>query len=148
MVPTTVDETRKRDAVDAQWLTGILEENGYHDIKQVATSPATVAGFHQTRLNVILTVHPELGLITVLHASKMKKGGFGAHKDILEKLNKANQQSWRDTFYLDKDGDLAISAYITLGDEIPAKEIADFLEAESQAILQTVVVSGLREHLQ
>jgi hypothetical protein len=96
-----------------------------------------------------MRVHPELGLITVMSTWSLKKGGgFGAHKNLLERLNAANQRSWRDTFYLTSDGQgLGVSSYITLADQLSPTDITDHLAREASGFMEVVTVSQLREHL-
>ncbi len=103
---------------------------------------------HPSRPNVTIRVHPELGLITIVQLWGLKKGGgFGAHKNLMEKLNKANSQSWRDTYYITTEGDLGVSSYITLADQLSAEDITAHLARESEGFFTTVTVAGLREHL-
>ncbi len=133
-------------AVDGAWLRDVLSSCGY-DAKLV-DARTVAATYPAGRPNVRLAVHHELELITIIHYWHLKKGGFGSHKDLMEKINKANSESWRDTFYIDSDGDLAVSSYITLGEQMSATEIRQFLEKESMGFATTVLHSGLVEHVQ
>jgi Putative bacterial sensory transduction regulator len=139
-------DLRSGSSVDASWLQDILKSSGY---EPTVVDSRTVWGKHPgSRPNVRLTVHHELGLITIFHFWHLKKGGLGSHKDLMEKINKANAQSWRDTFYIDSDGDLGVSSYITLAEQMSPQEIQSFLEQESVGFATTVFQTGLVQHVQ
>ena len=138
-------DVRRRDDVNASWLMEVLRRNGY---EVSLTSEGAVFAKHSTRPNAILKVRPEVGIISILESWRVKKGGFGSHKDLLEKINKANSLSWRDTFYIDSDGDLGVSSFITLADELSADDITNHLLRENENFITTVVTSGLIEHVQ
>jgi hypothetical protein len=140
-------EIRERAAVDSAWLMEVLQSGGY-EVQRGSTDAEAMVAKHPARPNVILKIHPELGLITITHFWHLKKAGFGQHKDLLEKLNKANSESWRDTFYIDAQGDLAVSSYITLADHLAPEDVTSFLEREGMGFSQVVATSALKDHVQ
>jgi hypothetical protein len=129
----------KGNAVTADWLLEVLRSGGYDAGK---ADGGAVFGKHPIRPNVILKVHQELGLITIQHYWTLKTT-LGNQEALAEALNRANSQSWRDTFFVDRQGDLAVSSYITLGEEMSASEIGNFLERESSGFTTAIRDSGL-----
>jgi hypothetical protein len=141
-------QTRGHDAVDSAWLMEVLTSQGYQDVRRGTSDSQLVLAKHPNRPNLSVKVHPELGLISIKHYWHLKKAKFGGHKDLMEKVNEANSESWRDTFYIDRDGDLAVSSYITLADQVSADDIASFLDRESGGFALVVAQSGLAEHME
>lgn len=139
-------EMRSPTQVTRAWLDEILRNAGY-TTKPGERDPEVIAATHPTRPNLSVKLHPELHLIVLVHFWGLKKGGFGSHKNLMEALNKANSVSWRDTFFIDQEGDLGVSSYITLADELSEATIADFLEQEAQGFQTAIIRSGLIEHV-
>ena len=133
-----------RDAVNVEWLKAVLSEADY----AVTDGPeGTVLAKGSGKPNVVAKIVPGMSIILFRTIWGMKKGGFGAKKDILKEVNEANRESFIETFYTDTDGDLWTSSYIVLTEDITPNDVINFLQRETVAFLAVAQKSGLWEHM-
>jgi hypothetical protein len=125
--------------VTPEWLRGVLGRAGYEATLSSQSENAVVAK-HPQRPNVTLTIRRDLGAITCATWWSGKKTGWGQEKNLMAALNRANSKSWFDTFCVDGDGDIMISAYITLDTRISESDVLGFLERE--ALSQMALLSS------
>lgn len=129
--------------VTREWVQDVLRKAGY-DAKLSDTDANTVIAPHPNRINLVVTIRRNLGLITFQSWINMKKPGWGQDKALLVAVNEANASSWRNTYALDKEGDLSLSAYIFLARALSDQDITHFLENASDEFFAVVSASGLR----
>jgi hypothetical protein len=103
---------------------------------------------HPSRPNIVCLIKENWGILEFITFYKSQKG-HGKEKQLHEAVEKANETSPFATFYIDKDGDMAISSYIVLverglteGDvtRFLAKTAENFWLVSAQAGLKDVVV--------
>lgn len=127
-----------------EWIREVVANDGY----DVSIESDFVRAKHDSRPNVLIKIRPELGLLTVSHFWGMKKPGFGGAGKILEALNRANSMSWISTFFRDDDGDLGVTSYVVLTNDVSAHDLRTFLERESTKFKEVLLLSGLHEYVQ
>ena len=137
-------EGKAPDEVTREWLRDVLSGDGY-DVKFSEKDPNAVHAKHRVRPNILITVRTNLSLITIQHWWGIKKPGWGGDARLRAALNDANARSWRDTFSLDKEGDLTVSAYIVLPHRLTDQDILGFLDKEAIGFVETLRASGLQE---
>jgi hypothetical protein len=135
-----------RASVSKQWLETIFKQAGY-EVTELPGVPGDAFGArHPTMPNRIVRLLPT-GIISFQTIYGAKSGGFGAKKEIEQEVQQANRESFLDTFYLDKDGDLWTSSYIFLTDHITGTDILRFLDMEHTSFMMEVATTGLVKHL-
>ncbi len=144
--PVQVDEGKTPGEITRDWLMGVLTRAGY-DVTPAEKDPEAILAKHAKRINVLVTVRRNIGLITLSSFWNTKKPGWGQEKTMLTALNAANARSWINTFSVDKDGDIGSSAYIVLTTRITEADIVKFLERSSDSFFETVRNCGLMEFL-
>lgn len=143
---TAPTEAVAREAVSKQWLETIFRQAGY-EITELPGMPGQAFGAkHPTMPNRIVNLLPS-GIISFRTVYGAKPGGFGAKKEIEHEVEQANSESFVDTFYLDKDGDLWISSYIFVTDHITGADVLRFLDLEHSSFMVEVAKTGLVRHL-
>ncbi len=140
---TTMDPVA-RESVSKEWLEAIFKAAGY-EVEDVAQDGIFLAK-HPVLPSRVVRYIPGIGIITMRTPFPMKAGGFGGKKDIEKAVEKANSESWLDTFYLDDDGDLWTSSYIFVTDHISGADVTRFLAAETTQIMVELEKSGLAKH--
>ena len=144
--PVSTGPGKKPDEVTREWLMEVMSRDGYQ-VQASDKDANTILAKHQTRPNIVVTIRKGVGLITIQSWWTLKKSNWSQDKAFVVALNEANAQSWFDTFAVDKDGDLTVSAYITLAQELTEQDILGFLERESLSFATTVKSSGLMNYL-
>ena len=138
-----------RDAVTLEWLEGVLTRAGY-ETKISPQAPEQVLAKHTSRPNVSAKVLKNQGIIlfTSFWGLKKSAGGiFSGGDKTPEALNGANNLSFYLTFSRDKDGDLMVSSYIFLTEEVSEADVESFLERSAISFYQVVANCGLKDHL-
>ncbi|MDQ7794960.1 MAG: YbjN domain-containing protein [bacterium] len=132
--------------VSPEWLAHLLCQDGYYDV-EVTPDEEVVRGKHKTRPNIVLRIRRDLGCLTMLHWWSLKPSGIFGGGSVQTAVNKANNISWLNSFYLDKDGDLAVSSQIWLGRQVGSEDILTFLDRNAKDFMAAVAASGLQQHL-
>jgi Putative bacterial sensory transduction regulator/zinc-ribbon domain len=143
--PVASGEGKSPAEVNPEWLTGVLKRAGY-EVAPAEKDQDAVLAKHAKRLNVVVTVRRGISLITVSSFWGTKKG-WGQEKAMLTALNAANARSWLNTFSVDKDGDINVSAYIVMANRLSEADVVRFLERASDSFFETVKACGLMEFL-
>jgi hypothetical protein len=143
--PVSSGEGKAPGEVDREWLTGILKRAGYEATPSEKDQNAIVAK-HSKRMNVVVTVRRGISLITISSFWSLKKG-WGQEKAQLTAINAANARSWINTFSVDKDGDLNVSAYMVMTTRMSEADVTRFLERGSDSFFETIKACGLMEFL-
>jgi len=143
---TATTESVARESVNKQWLEAIFRQAGY-EISELPGMPGEAFGAkHPTMPNRIVNILPT-GIISFRSIYGAKPGGFGSKKEFEHEVEQANRESFLDTFYLDKDGDLWISSYIFVTDHMTGADVLRFLELEHSSFMLEVAKTGLVKHL-
>jgi hypothetical protein len=143
--PVSSGEGKSPGEVTRDWLVSVLGRAGY-ETTPAEKDPDAVLAKHAKRLNVVVTIRRGIGLITISSFWGTKKG-WGQEKSLLTALNAANSRSWINTFSVDKDGDLNVSAYMVMATRVSEGDLLKFLERASDSFFETVRGSGLMEFL-
>jgi hypothetical protein len=130
------------DEVTREWLMEILSRGGYQATASDKDAN-TILAKHESKPNIVVTIRKNQGMITIQHWWPMKKPNWGQDKALVAALNQANAQSWFDTFAIDNDGDLTVSAYITLAQELAEHDVLGFLDKEPASFATVIKSSGL-----
>jgi hypothetical protein len=115
--------------VTIEWLREVMAKAGYTTTPSEKT-PETLICKHERRSNVQLRIQRDLGLITGIYWWKLQKPGWGGEAKLLAAINQANANAWRQTYAMDKEGDLVVSFYILLANRLSETDILQFLERE------------------
>jgi Putative bacterial sensory transduction regulator len=130
--------------VTREWLRDVLAADGY-DVTLPAEQVEAVYAKHPSRPNIVCLIKQNWGILEFITFYKAQPG---KEKQLHEAVEKANETSPFATFYIDKDGDMAISSYIVLverglteGDvtRFLAKTAENFWLVSAQADLKDVV---------
>lgn len=138
----------RAEDITIAWLGTVLKKGGY-DTKPSDSNPEVLqARYDGGRPNLTVRVRAGDRIISFTHFWKMKKPGWGQEGNLLGALNKANSQSWYDTFARDSDGDLMVSSYLFMAEGVSEGDVLAFVEKEAAHFLQVVNVAGLMQWLQ
>lgn len=143
--PVSTGESKSPAEINREWLSGVLKRAGYEVTPSEKDQDAILAK-HSKRLNVVVTVRRGISLITVSSFWTLKKG-WGQEKAMLAAINAANSRSWLNTFSVDKDGDLNVSAYMVMTTRVSDTDVVRFLERGSDSFFETIKACGLMEFL-
>jgi hypothetical protein len=103
---------------------------------------------YKDRVNYIMNLHFDLGVIGFSTMWNVKKAGLGKMADKLKAIHKANSMSWLGTFTLNEDGTrLFVNSHINLTEQLSERDIVGFLETFEKAFYGIWDESGLRESL-
>ncbi len=126
--------------VTQEWLSGVLRGQGY-DVTP-ADTPDVLRSRHPSRPNLIVAIKRDQKIISFRHYWGLKSS-LAKSKELRDAINAANASSWYETFYSDKDGDLAVSSYMVITDSISKQDIEVFLDKLTTAFHAAVISSGL-----
>lgn len=126
-------------------LVRLLQKSGYQNVRVDSTDPDLILAKHSERPSISLKIRKNLRIITLQHYWKLKKPGWGEEKKIAVAINQANNKSWLDIFSLDSAGDLSVSSYITLAENLTEDDIVFHLEQEARLFLQVALGSDLAQ---
>ncbi len=143
--PISSGDAKGPAEINREWLTGVLRGVGYEITPSEKDQDALLAK-HSKRMNVVVTVRRGISLITVSSFWGLKKG-WGQEKALLTAINAANSRSWINTFSVDKDGDLNVSAYMVMTTRVSDADVVKFMERASDSFFETVRACGLMEFL-
>lgn len=129
-----------------EWLADLLRQDDYFDV-EVNPDDGVVRGKHKTRPNIVLRIRRDLGCLTMQHWWGLKPARLIGGGNIQAVVNKANNVSWLNSFYLDQDGDLAVSSYVWLSRQVGSEDILTFLDRNAKDFMAAVATSGLQQHL-
>jgi hypothetical protein len=136
---------RLASEVTKEWLTEVLRKGGYDANPHPTVADVVVARYDGPRPNLTVRVRPGERIVSFLHFWKLKKPGWGQDKDFTTALEKANGNSWYDSFSRDKDGDLMVSFYLFLVDGITEGDVLALVEKEANHFMQVTTSTGLRQ---
>jgi hypothetical protein len=137
---------KSRNEVTREWLRDVLNWTGY-DANLSDNDANAVTAKHPSRANIVMVIRRNLGMITIQSWWGLKKPGWGQDKALLAALNEANAQSWLNTFSVDKEGDLLVSAYVFLTHQLTEQDISSFLEKASDSFFSVIKGTELRNYL-
>lgn len=136
-----------RAEITRDWLSDVLSRAEY-EVQPAEKDEDTLLARHELRPNITVRLNHNLGIITITHFWRLKKPGLGWDKAVLRALNDANCRSWLSTFYRDGDGDLGVSSYIVLAEQLHAEDVLGFLENEASKFQEVVVLSELAKWIE
>lgn len=129
-----------RSEITGEWLCHVMREAGY----EATHEDDIVKAKHPTRPNIVAKINREVNVIMFQHYWGVERPGWDENSSyLLDAVNKANRQSICSTFYIDADGDLAVSSYIFLTEEVSERDVMHFLEQEAFMFLLILTSSGL-----
>jgi hypothetical protein len=130
--------------VTREWVRDVLASAGY-DVSLPADRPEAVLAQHPTRPNAVCLIKENWGILEFLTFYKSQHG-FGKEKQLHEAVEKANKTSPFATFYVDKDGDLAISSYMWLTERgLTEHDVTRFLEKTADNFLLVAAQASLKD---
>lgn len=132
--------------VNREWLKDALAQAGY-EVRFSDKDPEVIIAKHPSRANLTARVKPRQRIVAFSHFWTLNKPGWGKDKDQLEAINKANSMGWYDTFFRDNDGDLGVTFYLFLTDNISEADVAEVVEKEAENFRETLNASQLRAWL-
>jgi hypothetical protein len=130
--------------ITKEWLAQMLPPAGYNNIRFGTRDPECVLGEHPTRPNLTLKVRRDLKAITIVHSWALVKLGWGDAAKVATAVAKANSLSWLDTFSQDNAGNLNVSSYITLAEQLTEADVAFHIEKEASLFLEVINAADLR----
>lgn len=138
-------EGKAPSELNRDWLRGILVRSGY-EVKNSENDENALVATHARRANIVITIRRNISLITISSFWRAKKN-WGQDKGYLAALNEANSRSWLNTYSMDKDGDVMVSAYMVITARINDDDITNFLDRTSSSFFELVSASGLDKYL-
>jgi len=132
--------------VNGAWLKDALARAGY-EVRPSEKDPLIVIAKHGTRPNLTARIKPHQRIIAFSHYWSLNKPGWGKDKDQIEAINRANSMGWYDTFFRDKDGDLGVTLYLLLTENVSDADVSQLVGKEADSLRETLLASKLRAWL-
>jgi DNA-directed RNA polymerase subunit RPC12/RpoP len=134
--------------ISREWLKEVLTQGGFNEVTFSDQDENVLIATHPKLYNCVFRIKKDSGFILATSSFTAKKKGLGQDKGFLIALNAANANAWMNTFSCDNDGDLAISRYYWMSEQITDRDIIGFIQKTNDDIILGMNKSNMLNFIQ